>query len=73
MQLMLKKMDTIIDLKMDILVKEFESKQDRFEQQMTKKVMELKREFRDISQRRDSFYKQTLSLSKKKEIEPVTN
>ena len=70
---MLKKMDTIIDLKMDILVKEFESKQDRFEQQMTKKVMELKREFRDISQRRDSFYKQTLSLSKKKEIEPVTN
>ena len=31
MQLMLKKMDTIIDLKIDILIKEFESKHDRFE------------------------------------------
>ena len=69
LQLLIKKMDTIIDLKVDIDLKEIEQKQDRYEQRMSQKVMELKREFRDISQKRDSFYKQTMTVARKKDLD----
>lgn len=62
MKIILKKLDMSVDLKMDAVTKEQESRQNTFEAKLDKKVMDLKREFRNIQLKRDIFYKQTMEV-----------
>lgn len=48
MQVVLRKIDTLIDLKIGAIIGGIETRQDQFEAKLACKVIELKRDFRSI-------------------------
>jgi len=57
MDMVQKKLDGLLDMRLITLTKELEQRQDIFEGKLVTKIMDLKREFRSIQLKRDSFYK----------------
>ena len=56
MQVVLRKMDKLIELKIGAIIGGIEGRQDKFEAKLATKVIELKREFREIQLKREKFY-----------------
>ena len=49
MQLVLNKIDTIIEMKLDVKIKDIENKQEHYEQKIFKKIQDIRRHFDENS------------------------